>query len=86
MNVERRLYLTWFSGLQSMSAKRMLRYFDPKHGHYWADKTVRITYDYAMEHGERHHAAIRKAWPEAERIEWVGENEKGTFWLAYAPE
>lgn len=77
--------MTW-PGYGQVKAQRLLRYYEPERGHYWAEKSATIAIDYSLERGELYLAAIQQAWPECERIEWLGEDEKGILYLATGPE
>jgi len=81
---DRRTYETWVvagsDGGLTVMARRMLRYYGPEKGHYWAEKPHRMAFDHSVSSVQEE--AVRRAWPEATTVEWIGDTERGTLWLA----
>ena len=81
------VFETTYNGTSgTVSARPMIRYWDPEKGHYWAYKPNRVTWDYAKDVDDNHKQAVMLSCRVALQkdpvsIEWGGESVKGKLWI-----
>ena len=77
---------TYNGNAGTVSARPMIRYWEPDKGHYWGHKPNRVSWDHSKDIDENHKTAVMLSCrvslqKDPVSIEWGGESVKGKLWI-----